>query len=160
MKSIYCFIFLAIVVVLPFKICIAADLTIEDYVAQINKYWQNRDYTSIKTLYEERLSKNPNDLAGLFTKLQYLIFFGNKNDIVKIEALSLQIKTLGSNKNWGDNLDLKINMKAILYDTEDVQRAISNGALGPGLTEQQLENLHKEFVNFPLENIILQLGKL
>ena len=161
MKYLYCKIIMLIlfIVIIPLKIN-AENTEVKYYVSKINKYWKNREYSKIKILYEKRLSKDPNDIVGLFTKIQYLILFGNNDDISEIESLSRKIEELGDNKKWGNNMNLELIMKVFLYDTKNVKNAIARGALGPGLTNEQLENLHNDFRNFPLHNIILQLGEL
>jgi len=152
-------IYLIIVILLFATKAFCEDLTDLNYfVSQLNVNWKLKNYKRIKEIIDKRNELVKDDLPGLFAKIQYLILFGDNNDINEIEKLSKLIKAKGNENNWGNDKDLAIKIMAYLLDTENVSKAKKRGGIGPGLTKEQLKIVHSRYKNFPFSDIILKLG--
>ena len=133
-----------------------ADLLIK----QINQNWKTKNYKKIESVIDGYLKLHPNSLVGIFAKIQYLVLFGNSNNIQEIESLSRKLKRLGDSVKWANDSELELEMTVFLYDTMNVKQAIARGAIGPGLSKKQINKLHEEFKQFPLSSIMIKLSKI
>lgn len=141
-------------------LCLMLGISLQSSLAQIsptkqfyegvNTHWNNRAYSQILVLINNRLQSNPNDVLALSLKAYYYVFA--EKDLVQAHQAANAFLVV---VNAGSNQDLKEQAQKIAKIVTDIPVTDVNP-----LTQQERDALHTELDTFPLiDNCMVFWGK-